>query len=149
MTFDRRPAIPSRLSPFIDCMFALCDLEANLKNITFEDWFYFTCIIAVLTEEEVLKLLFFWYDTDKNGFIERHELFSLTEQLHGRVAGDLKSALDVVKVDEDGRITFQYLKIANDEFPHLLFPIFRVQANVWRHSFTDSVRYLTPYCGWH
>jgi hypothetical protein len=125
-------------SPFVDCMFSLCDLEANWETIEFPEWFYFVCIIAVLTEEEVLKLLFFWYDHDKNGFIERHELFNMTEQLHGTVGGDLKNALEVVKVDEDGRIGFKELILANKEFPHLLFPIFRTQANVWRHTFTDS-----------
>jgi Ca2+-binding EF-hand superfamily protein len=116
-------------SPFINKMFGLCDIDTDWEELTFEEWCTFVTVISILTEEELLKFLYFCYDKDKNGFLEMQEVEIMIEQLHERtIGGDLQIAMEqiVIPEEDDGRITWKFFLSIHREYPHLFFPIFKV-----------------------
>jgi sphingosine kinase/serine/threonine-protein phosphatase 2B regulatory subunit len=80
------------------------------------------------------------FDVDRNGTIEGEELNRLMEILHedSSQTSNLTYALKSFDLNDDGRIDFEEFKELNHKFPALLYPVFRIQANMRLFTMGDK-----------
>ena len=125
---------------FTTRIFELFDCDDSDSMLSFAEFATAITSYCMFGEEEILKFCFVMFDTDRSGYIEGHELDNLITLLHDtdNIEGNVKTAMGMIDTDGDGRLNFEEFAGMNDRFPQLLFPAFRIQANMQRMSFGDE-----------
>ncbi|OQR88178.1 hypothetical protein ACHHYP_07281 [Achlya hypogyna] len=121
-----------------DAVFALIDIDGS-GELDFSEYVEALGAFCLLNTEEILKFCFFVFDQDKNGTIEDAELAALLEVLHADGGtSNMKDALEKFQFNADGKIDFREFQSLNEQFPTLLYPVYRLQENLKRHSMGTS-----------
>jgi Ca2+-binding EF-hand superfamily protein len=120
-------------------VFELFDCDGG-SNLDFAEFVTAITSYCMFGEEEILKFCFVVFDSDGSGYIEGNEMDALVTLLHqtDSLEGNIKTAMDMIDTDGDGRIHFDEFAEMNKRFPTLLFPAFRIQANMQRMTFGDE-----------
>mmetsp|Transcript_16683 Transcript_16683/g.25085 ORF Transcript_16683/g.25085 Transcript_16683/m.25085 type:complete len:275 (+) Transcript_16683:92-916(+) len=109
--------------------------------LNFGEFMEVICIFSLFEKYDVLRFLFYLFDKKKSGYIDRDELKHFIISLHG---GQVKSnaQMGLASIEEkktsDGRFAFRELAVLHRQFPHLLYPVFRLQTSMMRESFGES-----------
>ena len=101
-------------------------------QINFSDFLTLVMSYCMFEPPEILKLLFYTYDQDKEGFIDAVELKRAMNTLHeieapDTVEGSVKNAWKHLEFADDGKIDFKEFKHMSLQFPAILEPAFKVQ----------------------
>jgi hypothetical protein len=127
-----------------DCIFELCDLEGDWKEMNINQFVMFVVSASMFAEAEILKMIFYNYDRDGNGFVELEEMESMIENLHGVEGSGHAAGLGMEQnismmharprefVD---KFTWPEFQSINVEFPHLFFPAFTFHIAIRTKTF--------------
>lgn len=132
--------LEEKRSFFGDAVFNLVECE-NEEVVTFGEFTEALTTYCLFETNDILKLCFNIFDTEKTGFIDKDEIKHFLLMLHG---GDVKSngrkGLEMIEnsTRQDGRVGFPELKELHKHFPMLLYPVFRMQNTLIRESLGDS-----------
>ena len=101
-------------------------------QINFSDFLTLLLSYCMFEPPEILKLLFYTYDEDKEGFIDAVELKRAMNTLHeieapNTVEGSVKNAWRHLEFADDGKIDFKEFQHMSLQFPAILEPAFKVQ----------------------
>ena len=82
-------------------------------------------------------VLFYLFDKKKTGYVDRDDLKHFIIAIHG---GTVKSnaQLGLQRVEEKPRHDFKDLRILHRDFPHILYPVFRLQLSMMRVSLGEE-----------
>lgn len=82
-------------------------------------------------------VLFYLFDKKKTGYVDRDDLKHFIIGVHG---GTIKSnaQLGLHRIEEKPRHDFKDLRILHRDFPHLLYPVFRLQLSMMRVSLGEA-----------
>ncbi|OQR91232.1 hypothetical protein THRCLA_09061 [Thraustotheca clavata] len=121
-----------------DAVFALIDIDGS-GELDFSEYVEALGAFCLLNPEEILKFCFFVFDQDKNGTIENAELDSLLEILHAEGGtSNMKEALASFHFHADGKLDFAEFELLHQQFPTLLYPVFRLQENLKLYTMGSS-----------
>ena len=74
--------------------------------------------------------MFWLFDKEKIGSIEKEEFEFFIEKLHNGIKGNIQSALKNVIYDEDEFLSYESFQTFIKSFPGTLFPMFRLQQSI-------------------
>ncbi|KAF0689428.1 Aste57867_19134 [Aphanomyces stellatus] len=121
-----------------DAVFALIDID-NSGELDFSEYVEALGAFCLLNTEEVLKFCFFVFDQDKNGTIEGNELDALLEMLHqDNATSNMAAAVEKFDFNGDGKVDFAEFVVLNQQFPALLYPVYRLQLAMKEHTMGES-----------
>lgn len=107
----------------------------NEGELDFSEFVQAVATYCMFGKEDVLKFCFYIFDRDKNGYIEEDELHALVQMLHqNSLSANLRLSLDKLDTNNDGKVDFKEFKVMNDIYPQVLFPAFRMQANMMMYT---------------
>jgi len=126
--------VHEKASVFADSIFELIEVE-NEGELDFSEFVQAISTYCMFGKEDVLKFCFYIFDRDKNGYIEEDELHALVQMLHqNSLSANLRLSLDKLDTNNDGKVDFKEFKVMNDIYPQVLFPAFRMQANMMMYT---------------
>ncbi|KAH9181136.1 hypothetical protein AeNC1_016889, partial [Aphanomyces euteiches] len=121
-----------------DAVFALIDID-NSGELDFSEYVEALGAFCLLNTDDVLKFCFFVFDQDKNGTIEGSELDMLLEMLHQDDAtSNMAAAMDKFDFNGDGKMDFREFQLLNQQFPALLYPVYRLQLAMKTYSMGET-----------
>ncbi|KDO30839.1 hypothetical protein SPRG_04740 [Saprolegnia parasitica CBS 223.65] len=121
-----------------DAVFALIDIDGS-GELDFSEYVEALGAFCLLNTQEILKFCFFVFDLDKSGTIEDAELAALLEVLHADGGtSNMKEALERFQFSGDGKIDFREFESLNQQFPTLLYPVYRLQENLRAYSMGEA-----------
>mmetsp|Transcript_9244 Transcript_9244/g.32579 ORF Transcript_9244/g.32579 Transcript_9244/m.32579 type:complete len:323 (-) Transcript_9244:273-1241(-) len=125
-------------SVFADSIFELIEVE-NEGELDFSEFVQAISTYCMFGKEDVLKFCFYIFDRDKNGYIEEDELHALVQMLHqNSLSANLRLSIDKLDTNNDGKVDFKEFKGMNDSYPQVLFPAFRMQANMMMYTLGNT-----------
>eukprot|EP00602_Paraphysomonas_sp_CaronLab_P009762 CAMPEP_0185026354 /NCGR_PEP_ID=MMETSP1103-20130426/10381_1 /TAXON_ID=36769 /ORGANISM="Paraphysomonas bandaiensis, Strain Caron Lab Isolate" /LENGTH=268 /DNA_ID=CAMNT_0027559907 /DNA_START=120 /DNA_END=926 /DNA_ORIENTATION=+ len=119
---------------FSDAMLEFIEAD-NHNHISFGEFMEYICIFCLFEKYDMLRFLFYILDKKKTGTIDARELKSCLYSLHD---GELKSNAvlgfaEIAKLPTvDGRIGFREVAILHRRYPHIMYPVFRLQICLQR-----------------
>lgn len=124
-----------RASAFLDHLLFLAveKSESSTFDITFVEFVEMISTICLYDEEEMCRFSFETFDEDGNGNIDKIEcaimLQELTKYIETNNVADLSVADAIHNIDKDGdgEISFEEFSELNADYPHLLWPAYRLQ----------------------
>jgi len=124
---------------FADAIFNLIE-PSNEEVLTFGEFLEGVCLYCLFETQDVLRLCFAVFDTDRTGFISKDDIKHFIILLHD---GDLRSNAKVgmERIENrkkgGGLLSFKDVCDLHRTFPSLLFPIFRLQIAFMRSTFSE------------
>lgn len=111
------------------CLFSLFERNDVLRCMSL----IFLTTPTLIDVSHPFLVLFYLFDKKKTGYVDRDELKHFIVALHG---GEVKSnaQLGLSRVEEKPRHDFKDIRILHRDFPHLLYPVFRLQISMMRIS---------------
>jgi Ca2+-binding EF-hand superfamily protein len=81
---------------------------------------------------EILKMIFYVYDADKEGYIDAQELKNMMNMLHEieapeTVEGTVKKAWQNLEFSADNKVDFKEFALISKQFPAIMEPAFKLQ----------------------
>lgn len=122
-----------RRNDFTDSICEALEITFDAEGqINFSDFLTLLLSYCMFEPPEILKLLFYTYDEDKEGFIDAVELKRAMNTLHeieapNTVEGSVKNAWRHLEFADDGKIDFKEFQHMSLQFPAILEPAFKVQ----------------------
>eukprot|EP01006_Ploeotia_vitrea_P027618 TRINITY_DN60398_c0_g1_i1.p1 TRINITY_DN60398_c0_g1~~TRINITY_DN60398_c0_g1_i1.p1 ORF type:complete len:364 (+),score=176.02 TRINITY_DN60398_c0_g1_i1:33-1124(+) len=120
---------------FIDTMFQL--VVGLNTTLDFEAWLRTILQFCLATREEIVERVFCLFDTNKNGFIELHELHHLLVSLHSTnsiFSREIVAALTERNLSQGGTLDYDDFVQADSQYPMLLWPVFRFQHRMRKRT---------------
>ena len=105
----------------------MMDVGATLRAVA---------VFCMLGSTELVKFLFSWYDTKGYGEIDNKQFLDILGLFHPRHRDDVVvRAQKDIHLSADGKMVFSKFESECKKFPHILYPAFRVQANMRKQFF--------------
>ena len=116
---------------FVETVFELSAAD-DLNHIEFGSLFYTIATFCMFELEEMVRVLFFIFDPEKNGDINKYDMTNFLKILHDEsiLKQNLKAALKLFLVKRDG--TTEFIPVVDwcKRFPLVMEPAFRLQAKI-------------------
>ena len=101
-------------------------------SINFSDFLTLVMSYCMFEPPEILKLIFYVFDSDKEGFIDAQELKNAMNLLHGieapeTVEGTVKKAWNNLEFASDNKVDFKEFELLSKKFPAIFEPAFKLQ----------------------
>ena len=114
---------------FVETIFELSDV-IDLNRIEYGPLFYTIASFCMFELEEMVKVIFFMFDKDKNGDINKEDMMTFLKILHNQnvLKKNIQTSLESFEVKRDGTIEFLPVVRWCRRFPSVLEPGFRLQG---------------------
>mmetsp|Transcript_14637 Transcript_14637/g.22075 ORF Transcript_14637/g.22075 Transcript_14637/m.22075 type:complete len:360 (-) Transcript_14637:174-1253(-) len=127
-------------SPITDRLFQLIDLDGS-GTIEFEEYIRILATYCMYTKDEILTFCFETFDKDGSNAIDEKEFVELCKHVNNAAPtypGNFKRALEDFDVNDDGLIDYAEFCELERRYPLILFPAFRLQDALQRHSLGEK-----------
>jgi hypothetical protein len=128
-------------SIFYDKIFNIVGLDLDTcerDGINWPKFVVFTVTYCAFGPTEILKFIFFLYDKEKNGCIERLELQDMIREIHSNEMSSTEElALEMFQntgLENHEKVQFSELVALNKNFPRVLYPAFVLQNTLASRS---------------
>ena len=128
-------AMEEKRSIYGDGIFELLEIN-HVGTINFGEFIQSIVVMCLFERQEVMKYCFYVFDKDKNGYVEKDEMFTMLNVFHHVGPGEeLKGNQKIAKkkmniTAEDAKIEFETVKEIGLTYPSLWYPAFRIQNNM-------------------
>lgn len=107
----------------------------RVELLNFGEFLQVFSVYCLFETQDVLRLCFFMFDKKKTGYVKREEIKNFIHLLHeGEITSNAEQGMKTLddNLDGDGRFDFRQLRILHRNFPHLIYPAFRLQIIMQR-----------------
>lgn len=128
-------------SLFTDALYDQMIAKATGQMMQLDDFIITTILYCNYGQEDLLRLIFNMFDKDGSGTIDEEEFVELCQLVNNGspvFPGNFKKALEEFDTNDDGLIDFDEFKSLNQRYAIVLFPAFRLQQALQRHTLGES-----------
>jgi len=125
---------------FSTSLFSLIDTDGS-GNISFEEFVASIGTYCMFTKDDILNFIFDIFDEDKSGTLDDQEFVKMSAGVNNgdpSWVGNFRTAMENFDVNKDGLIDFGEFKMINKMYPLVMFPAFRLQDKMQKHTLGEK-----------
>jgi hypothetical protein len=123
-----------------DSLLELIETERS-DTMSFGEFVQLFSVYCLFETQDVLRLCFFMFDKKKSGYVKREEIKNFIFLLHeGQIMSNAEVGMASIDLngDGDGTFDFRQLRVLHRNFPHLMYPAFRMQIIMQRVTLGEA-----------
>jgi len=125
-------------TPVTDALYTALVENTSGRTMSFNDFVLLVCVVSLMTELDLLRLIFGCFDSDSSGGLDEEEtvrmLIMVQPNQQPLFGGNFRVALKEFDANQDGKISFDEFITMHRRFPQLLYPALHFQARVQERS---------------